>query len=38
VVDDLAYNTDALIYILEACGLEVARQVHTAMNGRQAVK
>jgi CheY-like chemotaxis protein len=36
IVDDIAFNNDALTLILKAYGLEVERQIHVGMNGQQA--
>jgi arginyl-tRNA synthetase len=36
IVDDIAFNNDALMIILKAYGLDVDRQIHVGMNGQQA--
>jgi CheY-like chemotaxis protein len=38
VVDDGAMNLEVIKMLLGDCGVNVAQQVHTAMNGEQAVQ
>jgi PleD family two-component response regulator len=38
IADDLAFNLDALLIILDACGIDTERQVHKAFDGKQVLK